>query len=215
MNRFVNESRRCRWYRILLLSSVVGGFVAPFPGLAQSLPTSDWGPLEQRVTPAVDWRSLPSRVFQPHFPMLSLSNLPIPEPVFPEAAPEVRLVIRLNERRVYVYQDEQVYTSYPIAVGRAGWETPTGEYAVLNMVRNPGWQNPFTGEIIPPGPDNPLGERWIGFWTDGQNFIGFHGTPNAQSVGRAASHGCIRMYNRDVQELFEMVALGTPVTVQP
>jgi L,D-transpeptidase ErfK/SrfK len=125
------------------------------------------------------------------------------------------LVIRLSDRRVYVYDRDQVKTSFPVAIGRAGWETPTGSYHILQMLRNPAWQHPFTGEIMPPGVDNPLGSRWIGFWTDGTNFIGFHGTPNAESVGTPASHGCIRMYDRDVTKLFEMVKIGTRVEVVP
>ena len=74
--------------------------------------------------------------------------------------------------------------------------------------------NPFTDEVMPPGPENPLGDRWIGFWSDGNNVIGFHGTPNRESVGRAASHGCVRMYNEDIRQLFDMVDLGTPVIVE-
>lgn len=62
-------------------------------------------------------------------------------------------------------------------------------------------------------PDNPLGTRWLGFWTNGKNWIGFHGTPNRASVGSAASHGCVRMYDEHIQELFELVAVGTPVKV--
>jgi len=151
----------------------------------------------------------------PYYPAALDAALPFPEPVFPELAVELQLVIRLSERRVYLYNRDNLQVSYPIAVGRAGWETPVGSYSVINMVVDPGWQNPFTGAVIPPGPSNPLGDRWIGFWTDGENFIGFHGTPNEGSVGRAASHGCIRMYNRDVRELFEKVAVGTPVIVQP
>jgi L,D-transpeptidase ErfK/SrfK len=127
----------------------------------------------------------------------------------------VELVIRLGERRVYVYQSDRLLASYPIAVGKTGWETPVGKYQVIQLVRNPTWQHPFTGDLIPPGPDNPLGSRWIGFWTDGTNFIGFHGTPNEETVGRAASHGCVRMLDRDVLALFEKVRIGTPVTVEP
>ncbi|WP_375341390.1 L,D-transpeptidase [Lyngbya sp. CCY1209] len=127
----------------------------------------------------------------------------------------VELVIRLGERRVYVYQSDRLLASYPIAIGRSGWETPVGRHKVIQLVRNPTWQHPFTGDLIPPGPDNPLGSRWIGFWTDGTNSIGFHGTPDEDTVGRAASHGCVRMLNRDVLALFEKVAIGTPVTVEP
>ncbi|WP_225913827.1 L,D-transpeptidase [Leptolyngbya ohadii] len=133
----------------------------------------------------------------------------------PQPQPITRLVIRLGARRVYVYENDRVKTSFPVAVGRRGWETPTGSYRVLQMIQDPAWQNPFTGEVIPPGQDNPLGTRWIGFWTDGSNFIGFHGTPNEETVGTPASHGCIRMFDRDVQKLFEMVAIGTPVSVVP
>jgi lipoprotein-anchoring transpeptidase ErfK/SrfK len=132
-----------------------------------------------------------------------------------EDAQAVRLLLSLGQRRVYVYRGEAVETSYPVAIGRPGWETPTGEFAVFSQVVNPGWTNPLTNEVSPPGPDNPLGERWIAFWTDGTNAIGFHGTPNRESVGKAASHGCIRMYNEDVRELYDMVSEGTPVTVVP
>lgn len=163
----------------------------------------------QRIAP------LPVRLRGPYYPPSLEAALPFPDPVFPEVVPDLHLVIRLGERRVYVYRGDDVERTYPIAVGRVGWETPTGEYEVMTMIDNPSWRNPFTGDVIGPGPSNPLGERWIGFWTDGENHIGFHGTPNEGSVGRAASHGCIRMYNRDVKELFEIVALGTPVIVQP
>ena len=72
----------------------------------------------------------------------------------------------------------------------------------------------MTGKSIPGGtPGNPLGKYWIGFWTDGKNWIGFHGTPNPETVGTAASHGCLRMYNKDIEELFKVVSLGTLVTV--
>lgn len=144
---------------------------------------------------------------------LSIPELPPLEPLLPEVE-EMRLVLRLGERRVYVYDGDDLQISFPVAVGKAGWETPTGSYTVTSMLENPGWTSPFTGEEVPPGADNPLGERWIGFWTDGTNFIGFHGTPNRESVGQAASHGCVRMYNEDIRQLFELVSLGTPVVVE-
>lgn len=144
----------------------------------------------------------------------SVPELPPIQPLLPELAP-VRLVLKLEQRRVYVYKGEAVQKSYPVAVGRTGWETPTGNFKVMQMLQHPGWTNPLTGEKMPPGPDNPLGERWIAFWTDGTNSIGFHGTPNRESVGRAASHGCVRMFNEDIRDLYEIVKLGTPVTVEP
>jgi lipoprotein-anchoring transpeptidase ErfK/SrfK len=85
----------------------------------------------------------------------------------------------------------------------------------MDMQQNPVWQHPFTGEIILEGPNNPLGVRWIGFWTDGRNYIGFHGTPAEELVGQAVSHGCVRMRNQDIVALYEQVKIGTPITVKP
>jgi L,D-transpeptidase ErfK/SrfK len=137
------------------------------------------------------------------------------QPARVNPAVEIRLVIKLRERRVYVYRGDRTEKSFPIAIGRRGWETPTGKFKVLHMERDPSWEHPLNGQVIPPGPNNPLGARWIGFWTDGRNYIGFHGTPNEGLVGQAVSHGCIRMRNRDVEALYEMVRVGTPVTVEP
>ena len=106
--------------------------------------------------------------------------------------------------------------SFPVAVGKSGWETPTGQFEVFEQIVEPGWTSPFDGAVVPPGSDDgPLGARWIGFWTDGTDVIGFHGTPNRESVGTAASHGCVRMYNEDIRKMFDMVAMGTPVIVEP
>lgn len=133
----------------------------------------------------------------------------------PEAVKQkIRLVLRLKKRRVFVYEGEKLRASYPVAIGKPGWETPTGKFQVIDMLENPGWTNFKTGEVLPPGADNPLGERWIAFWTDGNDYIGFHGTPNRASVGDAISHGCVRMYNEDVRQLYEFVKLGTPVIVE-
>ncbi|NEO71333.1 L,D-transpeptidase [Moorena sp. SIO3H5] len=141
--------------------------------------------------------------------------LPLEEDLPPEVTQITRLVIKLSERRVYVYQAAQVLNSYPIAIGKVGWETPTGNFEVIEKLQDPAWEHPWTGEVIPPGPNNPLGDRWIGFWTNGKDYIGFHGTTAEELVGQAVSHGCIRMLNKDVRDLFEKVAIGTPVIVEP
>ncbi len=131
------------------------------------------------------------------------------------AGGNLRLVIRLSQKRVTLYRGANALQSYPVAIGRAGWETPKGEFQVMRMIKNPTWINPLTDAVVPGGsPGNPLGKYWIAFWTDGRNWIGFHGTPNPTSVGTAASHGCIRMYNADVEELFHQVTPGTPVIVE-
>ncbi|MFO0147450.1 MAG: L,D-transpeptidase, partial [Microcystis sp.] len=84
---------------------------------------------------------------------------------------------------------------------------------VIQMVRERVWEHPFTGQLVPSGKNNPFGARWIGFWTDGANFIGFHGTPQENLIGRAVSHGCVRMRDRDIKALFEKVKIGTSVIV--
>ncbi|MEM9087484.1 MAG: L,D-transpeptidase family protein [Cyanobacteria bacterium P01_F01_bin.53] len=132
-----------------------------------------------------------------------------------DASYALNLVLSLSARRVAVYRGEMLVASYAVAVGREGWNTPTGEFNVFQKQTNPAWEHPFTGEVLPPGPDNPLGARWIGFWSDGTNSIGFHGTPDESVIGSAVSHGCVRMRNEDVLALYEQVGLDTPVTVLP
>jgi lipoprotein-anchoring transpeptidase ErfK/SrfK len=127
-----------------------------------------------------------------------------------------RLEVSISRRTVTTFHGEIALKTYPVAVGREGWSTPVGNHRVLQTIEYPSWQNPFTGDVIPSkDPENPLGDRWIGFWTDGKNWSGFHGTPNRASVGTAASHGCIRMYNEDIRELFGQVQTGIVVRVSP
>jgi lipoprotein-anchoring transpeptidase ErfK/SrfK len=112
--------------------------------------------------------------------------------------------------------------AFPVAIGRKGFETPTGEFRVNEMVVNPDFvvfdfNNPSKKErgLIPPGPNNPLGLRWIGFaYAHGWN-IGFHGTSRPEVLGQAVSHGCVRMRNTDVVRLYERVKIGTKVVVEP
>ncbi len=131
------------------------------------------------------------------------------------AVTEIRLIVKRNQHRVYVYQGKQLLNSYRIAVGKKGWETPLGTFHVFNMETNPTFKSFKTGKIIPPGADNPLGLRWIGIWTDGKTQLGFHGTDQEELIGKAVSHGCMRMYNKDVVALYELVKIGTLVTVEP
>lgn len=135
-------------------------------------------------------------------------------PVRPDAANRLRLVVDLSDRRVYVYQGKKLQTSYPVAIGQEGWETPIGLFQVTEKQKNPVWRHPITDEVVKPGPKNPLGSRWIGFWSDGRHFIGFHGTPKPHLVGQRVSHGCLRMRNSDIQTLYEQVSFGTSVTVR-
>jgi lipoprotein-anchoring transpeptidase ErfK/SrfK len=106
--------------------------------------------------------------------------------------------------------------SYPIAIGQSAYPTPTGNYSVVNKQVNPTWfppDSPWAAGLgpVPPGPGNPLGTRWIGTSAPG---IGMHGTPNPSSIGSMASHGCIRMYISDVENLYPRVEVGTRVFIR-
>ncbi|MEM8504138.1 MAG: L,D-transpeptidase [Cyanobacteria bacterium P01_D01_bin.1] len=126
-----------------------------------------------------------------------------------------RILLDLSDRTVYLYSGSELIDSYPVAVGTAETPTPTGEFSVTQLVVNPVWQSPWTGEVRSPGPDSALGLRWIGFTSNSEGVFGFHGTPTVESIGHAASNGCVRMRNDDVVELFSQVAIGTTVSVVP
>ena len=146
--------------------------------------------------------------------------------------PERHVVMLRDQRRVMVLENGTLRLTFPVAVGMPGWETPTGSFQVLEKIDRPVWVHPVTGERVEEqGPDNPLGSHWIAFHRDclgrdahdGDSWItingctttGFHGTPHRWTVGRAVSHGCVRLYNEDVSRLYRAVRTGTPVTVLP
>jgi hypothetical protein len=174
-----------------------------------------WSVLVCLPTLALPIRSIATQI--PDLPPLDPAAFSpaAPAPSLPSADPTIRLVLRLSERQVYVYQGTTAIATYPVAIGRPDTPTPTGEFQVFEMIEDPAWQNPRTGEVEPPGADGSLGTRWIGFVEMPNGVIGFHGTPNRSSIGRAASHGCVRMRNEDVVAMFEHVRVGTVVTVEP
>jgi lipoprotein-anchoring transpeptidase ErfK/SrfK len=138
------------------------------------------------------------------------------QPSSPSVYKPIHLEIDLSDRQVTFYEEAQPVKTYPIAIGRQGWETPTGEFTIEQMEKHPVWIHPMTRRrFSADDAQNPLGSRWMGFWTDGHNWIGFHGTSDLDSIGQAISHGCVRMYNEDIEELFDRVTLGTSVTVKP
>ncbi len=127
----------------------------------------------------------------------------------------MRLVANLHDRRVYLYNRQKLLADYAIAIGQEGWETPVGQFRITHMRRNPVWKHPLNNEIYPPGPANPLGSRWIEFWATRQFHFGFHGTNEEELIGQAVSHGCLRMRNADVEQLYDQISVGTPLEIRP
>ncbi len=131
---------------------------------------------------------------------------------------QVGKVIVIDKARftLTLYNNMEVVKRYPVAVGKPSWPTPSGEFKVISKQKNPAWINPGSAwaanmpKYIPPGPGNPLGTRALALNSPG---VLIHGTSNAGSIGTRASHGCIRMHMRDVEDLFERVEVGTPVII--
>ncbi|HAW60675.1 MAG TPA: hypothetical protein DCW86_04320 [Actinobacteria bacterium] len=128
-----------------------------------------------------------------------------------------RILIDISHRRLYLFREGSLIKIYPIAVGQEfSFPTPRGSFKIVNKRKNPTWYNPrkpWSRDmplVIPPGPGNPLGTRALDLDAPG---IRIHGTYVSSSIGRAVSHGCIRMYLRDAEELFDRVSVGTPVDI--
>jgi hypothetical protein len=126
------------------------------------------------------------------------------------------LLVSRETYTLRLYKHLKLVKTYGIAVGQAGLETPAGQYDINDKQINPSWHVPnsawagdLAGRIIPPGPEDPIKSRWMGFW-DG---AGIHGTTEDWSIGHAASHGCIRMHIWDVEDLYPRVPLHTPIYV--
>ena len=124
----------------------------------------------------------------------------------PQAVASRRIVISIPDRRLALIGDGRVVKTYSIAVGAPLSPSPAGEFKVAHRIPQPTYYAP--GKVIPPGKANPLGTRWIGL---NQKGYGIHGTNQPRSIGHRASHGCIRMRNRDVEDLFERVRVGDVV----
>lgn len=120
--------------------------------------------------------------------------------------PGRRLVISIPDRKIAFIEDGHVTRVYPVAVGKPSTPSPAGTFQIVSRIPHPTWYGP--GQVVAPGPANPLGTRWIGL---SQKGYGIHGTNNQSSVGTAASHGCIRMRKADLEELFQLVAIGDTV----
>jgi len=122
------------------------------------------------------------------------------------AIPARRIVVSIPDCKLALIENGRVVKVYRVAVGAAATQSPSGSFQIVSRLTDPTWYTP--GKIVPPGKDNPLGTRWIGLSEKG---FGIHGTNAPQSIGKAASHGCIRMKKKDVEELFELVRVGDSV----
>jgi lipoprotein-anchoring transpeptidase ErfK/SrfK len=197
----------------LLLAADVTTIAQTNSAAPTTIPTASATPAPAPKVPTLGDK--PGNVIMPPTPGAAAPTMTAPTTAATVEEPPVKLILKRKERRVYVYKGDKVVNKYPVAIGKPGWETPLGEFQVLTMELNPTFKSFKTGRIVPPGPDNPLGVRWIGIWTDGKTQLGFHGTNEPELIGQAVSHGCIRMYNKDVTKLYEQVKMGTTVTIVP
>jgi L,D-transpeptidase ErfK/SrfK len=123
------------------------------------------------------------------------------------------ILINIPEYRLYFFQGDDSIKVYPVCIGLPTWRTPTGEFSITHKIKNPTWYMPdaiaekekVKKEIVPPGPLNPLGDFWIG--TDLRH-TGIHSTIIPMSIGRALSHGCVRLYPEDIEVLFPLTEVG-------
>ena len=122
--------------------------------------------------------------------------------------PQRVVLVSLLDRKLAVLEEGNVIATFSVAVGAKGSPSPTGEFQIVNRVANPTYYHP--GTVIPSGKDNPVGTRWVGL---SQKGYGIHGTNAPRSIGHAESHGCIRLRNRDMEQLFAMLRVGDVVQI--
>ena len=141
-----------------------------------------------------------------------------PEVTKDEVAAEYPAYLTLDRSSytLRLWQHLKLAKTYTVAVGQEGLETPEGLYSIQEKQENPTWNVPesdwagsLAGQSIPPGPSNPIKARWMGIYEG----AGIHGTEETYSLGSAASHGCVRMAIPDVEELYDLVEVGTPIYI--
>ena len=125
------------------------------------------------------------------------------------------IVIRRSSNRLLLYNGMKYRRFFAVATGQSQYPTPLGRFKIVVKWRNPWWYPPNSPwaegqKPVPPGPDNPLGTRWMGLSAPG---VGIHGTPSDGSIGYSVSHGCIRMHIPQAEWLFNHVAIGTTVFI--
>jgi len=140
-------------------------------------------------------------------------NMLQPGEVIKVIKPEFNMLVDISSNRLSLMVGDKVIKKYPIASGKQETPTPLGDFKVTEKLPNPVWYSTTPSgakEAIPAGDTrNELGTRWIGF----KPAYGIHGTIDPDSIGKAMSKGCVRMHNQDVEELYDLVAVGVPVTI--
>ena len=124
-------------------------------------------------------------------------------------ADTLRIVVNVPGRTLFLVEGERLVARYPVAVGKPSTPTPRGSFRILQMAKDPTWA-PRGGQVVPPGPNNPLGTRWMRITADG---YGIHATNDPASIGQARSKGCIRMHREDAEAVFAQVQRGTRVDI--
>jgi lipoprotein-anchoring transpeptidase ErfK/SrfK len=125
------------------------------------------------------------------------------------------IVIHRNSNKLFLYRGMTPWRWFAVATGQSRYPTPLGRFTIVVKWKNPWWYPPSSPwaqgqQPIPPGPNNPLGTRWMGLSTPG---VGIHGTPSDASIGYSVSHGCIRMHISQAEWLFNHVGVGTTVFI--
>lgn len=128
------------------------------------------------------------------------------------------IVVHVDGNRLDLYEGFEVTHSWDVATAKPGWVTPIGEWSLYQKRENPTWYNPALDSwgadlpaVVPGGPGNPMGTRALYITAPG--LIRIHGTTSPDSIGRYASHGCIRMHNEEVEQLYDLVPVGTKVII--
>ena len=126
-----------------------------------------------------------------------------------KTAPGSHIIVNVPSRTLDYYKKNQLIKTYSVAIGKPSTPTPLGNFQIDQKEVNPWWYPPRRKVVVPSGPSNPLGYRWMGF----APLYGIHGTNTPWEVGGSVSNGCVRMFEEDVEELFELVTYGTGVQI--
>jgi L,D-transpeptidase ErfK/SrfK len=227
--------RAMRWRIALLLLAMIGGGAraAPAPGV-RVYDAIAGGEREYTVVPGDSLWAISGRFTMSRALLDALNPLPDPDRLRPGTRLVISdrhivprrdpngIVIDLADRTLFWFERGALKARLPVAIGRSGWATPPGRYRIVGRREHPVWRVPASiqeemrarGEevvtMVPPGPENPLGRYWIQLSAPG---YGLHGTNAPASIGKYATHGCLRLFPQDIERVYHEARDGTPVEV--